>query len=59
LPFAVAFFKKPALTSVLGQMYPRAQLMALRLEDFNHDPKAHLSGVFDFLGLPEPTDENW
>jgi hypothetical protein len=40
-------------------MYPRAQLMALRLEDFNHDPKAHLSGVFDFLGLPEPTDENW
>jgi len=40
-------------------MYPRHQLLALRLEDFNHDPKQHLRSAFDFLGLAAPSEDQW
>ena len=32
-------------------MYPRSQLLAVRLEDFNAEPRAHLASIFAFLGV--------
>jgi hypothetical protein len=41
------------------QIFPRDQFLVLRLEDFNADPATHLRDLVAWLGLPEPTPQNW
>jgi N-acetylgalactosamine 4-sulfate 6-O-sulfotransferase len=39
--------------------FPREQLLMLRLEDYSADMRRHLSAVFAFVGLREPTEAEW
>jgi len=48
-------------------VYPRSQLLVVRLEDFNSPmaggptagPRAHLQGIFRWLGLDQPSEQEW
>ncbi|KAL6763399.1 P-loop containing nucleoside triphosphate hydrolase protein [Haematococcus lacustris] len=39
--------------------FPRSQILFLRNEDYQAEPRQHLAAVHHFLGLREPTDEEW
>ncbi|GFH06296.1 sulfotransferase, partial [Haematococcus lacustris] len=39
--------------------FPRSQILFLRNEDYQAEPRHHLAAVHRFLGLREPTDEEW